>query len=150
VNNIRITGCVFLLVFLGYGLQTQEILLDFWAVEEIFTARTFPEIIALGGVFFSLLLIVAPGSSVARIDWQDLNLTPVLLLLVLLVVFSLSIEHLGFLISGVLMLALGFVILGERRPLPVVAVSVPVVLGLYLLLTALDIHLDPGLLRQLL
>ncbi|MBT4494231.1 MAG: hypothetical protein HOC70_13400, partial [Gammaproteobacteria bacterium] len=86
MNNIRITGCVFLLVFLGYGLQTQEILLDFWAVEEIFTARTFPEIIALGGVFFSLLLIVAPGSSVARIDWQDLNLTPVLLLLVLLVV----------------------------------------------------------------
>ncbi|MBT4492450.1 MAG: tripartite tricarboxylate transporter TctB family protein, partial [Gammaproteobacteria bacterium] len=63
---------------------------------------------------------------------------------------SLSSEHLGFLISGVLMLALGFVILGERRPLPVVAVSVPVVLGLYLLLTALDIHLDPGLLRQLL
>ena len=150
MNNIRLTGCVFLLVFLGYGLLTQEILLDFWAAEEIFTARTFPEIIATGGVFFSLMLIIWPGPAVSGFDWHELNLPPVLLLLALLGVFSLSIEYLGFLVSGVLMLALAFVILGERRPLPVLAVSIPTVVGLYLLLTALDIYLDPGILRQLL
>ena len=137
------------LLFLGYGYLSQDIQLDFWSAEEIFTARTFPVIIAVGGVLLSVLLILN-GKKVVLPGLDEITLGPLLLLVIIMLVFTVVIDELGFIVSGVLLLMLGSLALGERRWHLLIVASVPVVLGLYLLLTALDIHLEPGVLRGLL
>ena len=62
MNNSKVSGLLFLVLFLAYGYLTRDIPLDFWAQEEPFNARTLPYAISVGGVLVSLLLIVVPSA----------------------------------------------------------------------------------------
>lgn len=53
-------------------------------------------------------------------------------------------------LAGIGLLAIAPVLLGEKRWQLIIPVSIGVVAGLYLLLSALDVYLDPGLLGWLL
>jgi|DEB0MinimDraft_6_1074348.scaffolds.fasta_scaffold65466_2 putative tricarboxylic transport membrane protein len=138
-----------LLFFVGYGTAAQDIQLDFWAAEEAFNARTFPSLVAAGGAFFALLLLLT-GGRMSLPEAAELDLAPLLSLLGLLIAFTLLIETLGFLLAGISLLTIAPVLLGERRWQLILPVAFGVVLGLYLLLSALEVYLDPGLLGWLL
>jgi putative tricarboxylic transport membrane protein len=109
VITARLTGLIFLGLFIAYGYQAQEIQLDFWASAEIFDARTFPELIALAGVLCSTLLIIFP-TAVPVPELKGTLLRPAILI-VLMLGYSFSIEPLGFIASTALFLTLGFMVL---------------------------------------
>ena len=152
----RLTGVVFLLIFAAYGYLSDTIVLDFWAEEEVFNARTFPQMIAVGGMAVSLLFLlstgpVSPGSSEETAGEEprlrELNWRPVLILVALMTALAFSLEALGFIVAMTLFLVSGFVALGERRPGILLVSSLPLVLGLALILDMLGIHLEPGILQ---
>ena len=144
----RLTGMVFCLVFTGYGLLAQDIQLDFWAEEELFNARTFPTLIAIGGTLVSLAFVLFPPTlpePVSRVIGDKPDWRAACLLLLVLLVYGFLLEPLGFLVSTSLMLMAGFVTLGERRWLLLLAVGAGLPLAFYLLMSALGIHLEAGL-----
>ena len=103
----------------------------------------------MGGAGFSLLLLLT-GDRRSLPGLGELDLRPLLALVLLLVSFTFLIEYLGFVLAGIGLLAIGPVLLGEKRWQLIIPVSIGVVAGLYLLLAALDVYLDPGLLGWLL
>lgn len=149
----RLAGLFFCLLFTAYGLLSETIQLDFWAEEELFNARTFPQMIAIGGAVVSLLYALFPSSLITGTEsapatpHQRFNWIPVLALVALMLALSFSLETLGFVIAMSLFLSAGFWILGERRPLFLLLPGPLVVVFLATLLNLLEIHLEPGLLR---
>ena len=129
-------------MFLAYGFATQDILLDFWAEEELFNARSFPILIAIGGSILALLLIMfptafeTPSSSVFNIELVGL--------VVLMLLYAGLLEQLGFVLATGLFLLTGFLVLGERRLILLGLVTVTLTGGFYFLMAALEIHLPQG------
>ena len=123
MHATRLSGVVFLFLFCAYGLLARDIQLDFWASEELFNARTWPMIVAAGGVLLSVLYILFAERLPRRSE--DLNWIPLLLLLVLMSCYGLALEPLGFILSTTLFLILAYLVLGERRPLWLVLCSLP-------------------------
>jgi len=109
VITARLTGIIFLGLFIAYGYQAQEIQLDFWASAELFDARTFPELIAIAGVLCSTLLIIFP-TAVPAPELKGRLLRPAILI-ALMLGYSFLIEPLGFIASTALFLTLGFMVL---------------------------------------
>ena len=129
-------------MFLAYGFATQDILLDFWAEEELFNARSFPILIAIGGSVLALLLVLfppefeKPGPLVFNIELFGL--------IALMLLYAGLLEQLGFVIATGLFLCAGFLVLGERRPVRLGLITVALTAGFYFLMTALEIHLPQG------
>ena len=139
---------MFLLLCLGYGWTASEVPLDFWSQQEAFNARSLPLMIAAAGSLVSILLILSPAE---RTDWDDIkNLSwmPGLMLVALLAAYSLSLEFLGFILSTVLFLVGGFATLGERKPMRMVLVAIPLAVCFWLMLDLLGVRLGPGLLFE--
>ena len=129
-------------MFLAYGFATQDILLDFWAEDELFNARSFPILIAIGGSILALLLIMfppvfeTPSSSVFNIELVGL--------VVLMLLYAGLLGQLGFVLATGLFLLTGFLVLGERRLFLLGLVTVTLTGGFYFLMAALEIHLPQG------
>ncbi len=144
LTNQRIVGCVFAVIAGLYLWFIRDIPLDFWSESEPFNARTMPYIYGYAGLASSILLIVSPS---AKFEWQklrELHYFPAALLLTLLVAYGFLIDYLGFITATAGLLATGFLILGERRFLPIVLVALGLSLGFYYGLDLLDIYLSPG------
>ncbi len=75
---------------------------------------------------------------------KRLNWLPALLLLISMCVYALVLETLGFPAATILFLIVAFLVMGERRPVWLFGVSVPLVLGFWLLMDQLGIYLYPG------
>ncbi len=144
----RLSGLFFLCVFLLYGWFIEDIYLDFWAEEEFFTARTFPTLIAIGGVVVSLLLIITPAIKVQFRAIEPMRAFQCALLLGLMVIYGLTLEILGFLLCTALFLLGCSLVLGERRPLYLLFGTLPLPVFFYVLMDFLDIYLAPGSLVQ--
>ena len=129
-------------MFLAYGFATQDILLDFWAEEELFNARSFPILIAIGGSILALLFIMfpptsePPGPFVFNIELIGL--------VALMLLYAGLLEQLGFVLATGLFLLTGFLVLGERRLFLLGLVTVTLTGGFYFLMAALEIHLPQG------
>ena len=82
-----------------------------------------------------------------RFGNTDLEVTPAVLLLVTLAIYGVAMTPVGFLISTTLLIAIGTIILGERRWWLILAVSIAIPLAFQGLMNLLGIHLEPGLLR---
>ncbi|XOV88618.1 MAG: tripartite tricarboxylate transporter TctB family protein [Pseudomonadota bacterium] len=135
---------MFLLLSGGYGYFAGQIPLDFWSEQEPFNARSMPTFIAVFGAVCSVLLIVTRSPTT---DWRGLwrlNWRPACLLLALMSVYGVAFTYLGFGISTVLFLMIAFLILGERRMVPMLLVAVPLVAGFWLILKLLGIQLESG------
>jgi putative tricarboxylic transport membrane protein len=132
-----------LLLFLAYGFASQDIQLDFWAEEELFNARTFPVLIAIGGCMLALLYIVfAPALETPDLAGFNIELIG---LVVLMLLYAGFLEQLGFVLATGLFLCAGFLILGERRPARLGLVTVTLTGGFYFLMAMLEIQLPQGL-----
>lgn len=142
----RLSSGFFLVLFLAYGYLSLEIPLDIWSQEVGFNARTFPQLIAAGGAFISLLqLILATPVTTAlgQYRWRE----PLLLLLAM-AFYSVALVPLGFVPATALFLMAAFLTLGERRTLVAALISITVPLGFLALMTLLGIHLEPGILGR--
>ena len=116
--------------------------MDFWAEEELFNARTFPILIAIGGSILALLFLmfppVLPTTSPSMLNIELVSLV------ILMLLYAGFIEPLGFVVATGLFLLTGFLVLGERRPVRLVVITVTLTGGFYFLMAALEIHLPQG------
>ena len=137
-------GALLLLAFsLIYGYLSQSIRLLPFQQNVAFHARTMPEILTVLAVVLALLLLLMPPSQ-DKLSLSGLKLGKGLLFLLLMSIYGLTLRPLGFIISTSLFLIIGYALLGERRPLPLLLASVPLVVVFWLLMTkGLDVFIEP-------
>lgn len=108
----------------------------------MFTARSFPVLIAIGGSLLALLYIVFPPAFKTP-DFSGLNIE-LIGLVALMLLYAAFLEQLGFLLATGLFLCAGFLVLGERRPARLGLVTVTLTGGFYVLMAMLEIQLPQG------
>ena len=149
-NKTRLGSLLLLLFAITYLKISFTIPIDTTFGDEIFTSRTLPFVLSITTIFCALIqLFVLPDSISASESFcgelKGSNWRHVLGLLLLMLLYSLSFQYLGFLLGGIGFLFAGFVLLGERRYLLAGVVSVSLVGGLWAALTQLfDLYLDSG------
>jgi putative tricarboxylic transport membrane protein len=147
----RISSLIFLSLFAAYGYLSWDIPLDIWAEESGFTARTFPQIVAAGGMLVACLHLVF--ATPVNLNLHDLRtqfrwLEPLLLVLTM-AGYALLLVPLGFVFATALFLLTAMLILGEKRVLVVVSITLGVPLVFLGLMTLLGIHLETGVLADI-
>ena len=145
----RVSAVILLLFSVGYGWMSTSIQMFAGAEADPFTPQTLPRTLAAMGTLLAIGLFVFGGSgkggqsfrsAFAGLDWGKS-----LQLLVLMVLFAVAIEWLGFVIASALFLAGGFWVLGIRRWRTIALGSLPLSVGFWLILAKLlDIYLSPG------
>ncbi|MDA4848032.1 tripartite tricarboxylate transporter TctB family protein [Hoeflea poritis] len=139
----RIGGTLLLAFCITYGILSQNITLLPIQAKAAFTARTMPEVLMVLGIGLSVLVLIFPGSN-ERPQLAGFNWGKAALFLALMSAYGLTIRPLGFLISTSLFLIAGFALLGERSPVKLLLVSVPLVVCFWLLMTqGLDVFIEP-------
>ncbi|MBN0988996.1 tripartite tricarboxylate transporter TctB family protein [Amphritea pacifica] len=146
ITKDHIGGMGFLLLSAFYGFYAGDIPLLPGDEFEPFHARTVPYALAiLGGVISLALLLTAERKAEKRLRLNNYDFALVAKLLMLIVIFGLALEWIGFLLATVLFLIAGFWLLGERRIKMLLMVSVPFAVGIWFILAKLlDIYLAPG------
>ena len=147
VTATRTGAFLFLIVALAYGYHAYQIPLQPWSIDEPFTARTLPVFLSVAGSLVAFLMLVlpdpeavSPTESLSGPGWKG-----TLILLALMSLFGLALSYAGFIISTTLFLIGGYLVLGERRIKVLLLASLPLALGLWLLLSkVLGIYLAPG------
>lgn len=146
ITKDHIGGLVFLCLSVLYGYYAGDIALLPGDEYEPFHARTLPDALAwMGGVLSLTLLITAKQDSNNRLSLKGYDFALVAKLLLLVVLFALGLEWLGFLVATTLFLMAGFWLLGERRLKIILLSSFPFALFIWFSLAKLlDIYLAPG------
>ncbi len=150
MNSEKIGAFLCLLFSVAYGLGAFTIPLTFLSQDEVINARTMPFALGIAGVVISLLIILLPTIEAegrrslkevfAGLDWQR-----AIWFLGITVIYGLIMKWLGFIISSILFLNTGFYILGERSLKVMVLASVPLVIGLFFLMSyILGMYIAPG------
>lgn len=142
----HIGGMTFLLLSVAYGYYAGQIPLLPGDEYEPFTAQTVPSALAiLGGILSIALLVTADRGEGSGLKLHGYDFSLVAKLLVLVVIFAVALEWIGFLLATVVFLIGGYWLLGERRIKTLLVASVPFSVGIWVILTQLlDIYLAPG------
>jgi putative tricarboxylic transport membrane protein len=146
----KVGALVMLLFSMAYGLLALKIPLSFLARDEFFTSRTMPYALAVLGVFLTLLILVLPttdpaGKRSLREETHGMDWKTALLLVVGMIVYGLTMKWIGFIISSILFLLVGFYILGERRIKRMLLASIPLVVMLWFIMSSLlGVYIAPG------
>ena len=147
-------GAFILLVFsLIYLRSSMDIPLDPFDLEVGFTSRSLPIFLSVSAIFISILLVffsvydseAKPVSDeLSHIGWR-----PMLALILLMAVYVTTFNYLGFVLASALFLQIAFMLLGERRLLLSVCVSLGLILFLWFILTQVfGLYLDSGTLYR--
>lgn len=150
ITYSRTIGVIFLGISCFYLYFGHQIPLDFWSEGEVFNARSMPYLIGVSGVLVAMALIFTPtkaSETVASYEWQELkqlNWIPTIAFSLIMGLYGLSLEYLGFIVCSSLFLFCSSAILGERRWLMMAVLSIGVVCAFALLIDWLGIYLAPG------
>ena len=146
ITKDHIGGLVFLSLSVVYGYYAGDIALLPGDEYEPFHAQTLPYALAiLGGILSLALLFTTKADAESKLSLKGYDFALVAKLLVLVVVFALALDWLGFLLATVFFLMVGYWLLGERRPKILLIASVPFAVGIWFALTQLlDVYLAPG------
>ncbi|MGI9523851.1 MAG: tripartite tricarboxylate transporter TctB family protein [Hyphomicrobiaceae bacterium] len=150
----RAIALLFLVLCIAYGYSAfvtmQENLLPF-ELNMVFLPNTMPKVLSVVGVLVALIIIFSPGASgesspgqldFSRLKWE--HITQAVLLLVAMTAYALLLRPLGFIASTTLFIAGSSILLGERRILLLLAISIVASLSIwYLVEELLDIVLKP-------
>lgn len=150
MNREKAGAVLFLLFSAAYGWGAFSIPLTFLSQDETINARTMPFALAIAGAVISLLIIAFPtidkegklpvGKAFTGLDWGR-----ALVMLALTIAYGLVMKWLGFILASILFLNGGFFLLGERRIKVMLLASVPLVIGLFLLMSRiLGMYIAPG------
>jgi putative tricarboxylic transport membrane protein len=149
-NPEKVGALFYLATSISYGLYAFKIPLTLLAQQETFNARTMPFVLSIIGMFLSVMIMVLPSSEESKqesvklifrgVDWRRAGW-----IVVLMVVYAFAMTWLGFVIASILFLAGGFHILGERRVKVLLPASIPLVVGIWLLMSKiLGMYIAPG------
>ena len=150
MNKEKVGALFFFLLSIAYGALAFQIPLTFLAQQEQFNARTMPFALSIAGSIISLLIIILPPPEGKRgltltetftgLDWGRAGL-----LLALMVVYGLVMKWIGFVLASIIFLMAGFYILGERNIKLMLLASIPMVIGLWFLMSSiLGMYIAPG------
>ena len=123
MSKDRIGGVLLLIFSLFYWWKISDIRLLPFQANQAFTPRTIPEVLAYLGIGLSILIIVFPSNR-EQVNISQLNWPLGLAFLALMSVYGFTVRPLGFLLSTSLFLMAGFFMLGERKVLKLLLVSV--------------------------
>jgi putative tricarboxylic transport membrane protein len=146
----KVGALVMLLFSMAYGLLALKIPLSFLAQNEFFTSRTMPYALAVLGVLLALLILVFPttapeGKRSLREETHGMDWKTAILLVVGMIAYGLTMKWIGFIISSILFLLVGFYILGERRIKRMLLASIPLVVMLWFIMSSLlGVYIAPG------
>lgn len=150
ITYFRSVGLFFLCLSCAYLYFGHEIPLDFWSEGEVFNARSMPYLIGIAGILVSIALIFTRSSATSlggTDQWHELkqlNWTPTIAFAFVIGLYALLLEYLGFIVCSTLLLFCCSAILGERRWLTMIILSISVVCAFSLLINWLGIYLAPG------
>lgn len=143
-------GAFLLLIFSLFYLRSAFLIpVDPFDAELGFTSKTLPIGLAACAIFVSTLLLFIPASDDDSAKLADVvrhyRWKPTLALIVLMGIYAAVFSYLGFVVASVLFLQAAFFVLGERRFLISVSISVGLVLFLWTFLTRVfGLYLDNG------
>ncbi|WP_072679631.1 tripartite tricarboxylate transporter TctB family protein [Arcobacter sp. LA11] len=148
-------GSIFFLVFsIFYFISVFDIKKMPGAEFETMTAATFPFYVGITGILISILMIVLPiilknkeeVSDVITMSYlKTLDFKTTSYFIAVMIFYGFTIRSLGFILSTIIFLALGFLLLKERNLKRIFLVSVGVSVGFYLILNnLLGVYIDPG------
>ncbi len=146
----KVGALIMLLFSIAYGLLATRIPLSFMAQHEVFTSRTMPYALAVLGAIIALLILILPtadpeGKRSLREETRGMEWRKASFLVLLMVGYGLVMVWLGFIISSILFLIIGFYILGERRIKAMLLASIPLVILLWFAMsTLLGVYIAPG------
>lgn len=142
----HIGGLVFLSLSVAYGYYATQIPLLPGDEFEPFHAQTIPNALAIFGGFLSILLLATTRASQEQtLSLRGYDFALVFKLLLLVALFAIALDWVGFLLSTVFFLIGGYWLLGERRVKTLLIASVPFAVFLWFSLTQLlEIYLAPG------
>lgn len=144
-------GALFILALsIAYGIYAAKIPLIFLSQGESLNARTMPYALSVAGIVLSLLIIILPGFEKSKaktvkqalngLDWRRTAWC-----VGLMIVYSLAMPWIGFVIASIGFMAGGVMILGERNIKVILLASIPLVVGLWFILTkVLGMYIAPG------
>lgn len=144
-------GALFVLALsVAYGIYAAKIPLIFLSQGESLNARTMPYALSIAGIVLSLLIILLPSfekeqaktvkEALNGLDWRRTAW-----FVGLMVAYSLSMPWIGFVIASIGFMAGGVMILGERKIRVILLASIPLVIGLWFILTKiLGMYIAPG------
>ncbi|WP_325892596.1 tripartite tricarboxylate transporter TctB family protein [Grimontia sp. NTOU-MAR1] len=146
VTKDHIGGLVFLCLSVAYGYYARQIPMFPGDEYEPFHAQTLPIALSyMGGILGILMLVTGRRDAGSKVQLVGLDFVLVAKLLALIVAFAFALEWVGFLLSTIFFLVVGYWILGERRPKTLFIASVPFAVGIWFVLAKLlDIYLAPG------
>jgi len=138
-----------LLLSILYAWKIGDIRLLPFQANQSFTPRTMPTVLATLAITLSLAVIIFGGNrdpkrlaepfSLGNLNWK-LGLA----FLVIMSIYGLSVRPLGFLLSTSVFLMAGYLMLGERRIIPLVLASVPLVFMFWALMNyGLSVFIEP-------
>ncbi len=144
-------GALVMLVFsFAYGYQATKMPLTFLAAQETFNSKTLPIGLTVAAIIISLLMLILPstdpdGSGRISEAFKGKVWNKTIWLFVNMAIYGFIMPFLGFIISSILFLLVGFYILGERRWILMLLAAVFVVVGLWVLLSILmGVYIAPG------
>jgi putative tricarboxylic transport membrane protein len=144
-------GALLMLLFsAAYGILATRIPLTFLSHQETFTARTMPYALAIMGVFLSIAILVSPvvdpsGEKSLAKETKGMDWSTAILLVALMLLFGLTMKWLGFIISSIVFLLIGFWVLGERRKKRMLFAAIPLVIVLWCIMSLLlGVYIAPG------
>ncbi|MBU2511379.1 tripartite tricarboxylate transporter TctB family protein [bacterium] len=152
IHREKVGALIFLIFSTAYGIVASRIPMMFYAEEGAFTPRTMPYALCACGIVVSLAMLILPtvsedeekdhslAGAFKGLEWKQVGQ-----LAVVMILYGLTLKVVGFLVSTFVFLMAGFWILGERRIKVLLLVSIPLVVGFWLIMTKLlEVYLDPG------
>ncbi len=121
---------------------------------EVMTASTFPFYIGLGGIIISLLILVLSfvkkDSDFLSMEYlRKLDFKTTISFVAAMIFYGFTIRTLGFIISTIIFLTIGFLLLKEKNIKRILLISAGVSIGFYLLLNnVLGVYIDPGMVYE--
>ena len=146
----KLGALVMLLFSMAYGLLALKIPLSFMAQNEFFTSRTMPYALAVLGFILSLLILVMPtvdpeGKKTLKEETHGMDWKKAILLVVAMIIYGLVMKWLGFIISSIVFLMIGFYVLGERKLKRMALAAIPLVILLWFIMSSLlGVYIAPG------
>jgi putative tricarboxylic transport membrane protein len=143
-------GAFLLLIFSLFYLRSAFLIpVDPFDAELGFTSKTLPIALAACAILVSTLLLFIPASDGDSAKLADVvrhyRWKPMLALILLMGIYAAVFSYLGFVVASVLFLQAAFFVLGERRFLVSVSISVGLVMFLWFSLTRVfGLYLDNG------
>ncbi len=121
---------------------------------EVMTASTFPFYIGLGGIIISILILilsfVKKDNDFLTMNYlKNLDFKTTISFVLAMIFYGFTIRPLGFIISTMIFLGIGFLLLKEKNIKRILLISCGVSVGFYLLLNnVLGVYIDPGLIYE--